>query len=199
MSRILLQTGFHTVQHSLLRVMVMMIGELDFGSIFIDSIGEYRNDNKERPLNPFPQVGFFFIFLCLILLAIALMNLLVRKLDSISFRLHNRMSFWSATLPIFVKSMFFLLSYVHLCGCGTDSRAYFVWVPNEKKDNEIGQSQRRKKNPVVLKVKARKLAKARSSKLFFCFRSVWLLGILSKWRSLQQWEDWPCKLSIKLQ
>ena len=76
--------------------------------------------------------------------------------------------------------MFFLLSYVHLCGCGTDSRAYFVWVPNEKKDNEIGQSQRRKKNPVVLKVKARKLAKARSSKLFFCFRSVWLLGILSK-------------------
>lgn len=115
MSRILLQTGFHTVQHSLLRVMVMMIGELDFGSIFIDSIDEYRNDKKERPLNPFPQVGFFFIFLCLILLAVALMNLLVRKFDSISFRLHNRLSFWSATLPIFVKSMFFFC--YHMCIC----------------------------------------------------------------------------------
>ena len=146
MSRILLQTGFHTVQHSLLRVMVMMIGELDFGSIFIDSIDEYRNDKKERPLNPFPQVGFFFIFLCLILLAVALMNLLVRKFDSISFRLHNRMSFWSATLPIFVKSMFFLLSYVHLCGCGTDSRAYFVWVPMKRKIMKLANNKEEKKS-----------------------------------------------------
>lgn len=71
------QAGFHTLQHSILRVMVMMIGELDFGAIFIDSIGEYKSEKKTRPLNPFPQVGFFFIFLCLFLLAVALMNLLV--------------------------------------------------------------------------------------------------------------------------
>lgn len=148
MSRILLQTGFHTVQHSLLRVMVMMIGELDFGSIFIDSIDEYRNDKKERPLNPFPQVGFFFIFLCLILLAVALMNLLVRKFDSISFRLHNRMSFWSTNI---CKIGVFLLSYVHLCGCGTDSRAYFVWVPMKRKIMKLANLKEEKKIQLYLR------------------------------------------------
>lgn len=75
--------------------------------------------------------------------------------------------------------MFFLLSYVHLCGCGTDSRAYFVWVPMKRKIMKLANN-KEEKNPVVLKVKASKLAKARSSKLFFCFRLVWLLGILSK-------------------
>lgn len=70
------QVGFHTVHHSLLRVMTMMIGELDFGATFIDTIKQ-RNDVNNNPLNPFPPVGFLFIFLCLILLTVALMNLLV--------------------------------------------------------------------------------------------------------------------------
>ena len=69
------------MHHSLLRVLVMMIGEMDFGSIFIDSIGE-RNDKNQNPLNPFPPVGFLFLFICLFLLTIALMNLLVRKYPS---------------------------------------------------------------------------------------------------------------------
>ena len=75
---LIFQTGFHTVYHSLLRVLVMMIGELDFGSIFIDTMGK-RSEANRNPLNPFPRVGFFFLFVCLFLLTIALMNLLVRN------------------------------------------------------------------------------------------------------------------------
>ena len=76
-----LQTGFHTVGHSILRVLVMMIGELDFGNIFIDTI-HVNNDKTQHPLNPFPSVAFVFLFFCLFLLTIALMNLLVRKYSS---------------------------------------------------------------------------------------------------------------------
>lgn len=70
------QIGFHTVEHSLLRVLVMMIGELDFGATFIDTIG-VKNERNQNPLNPFPPFAFIFLFLCLVLLTIALMNLLV--------------------------------------------------------------------------------------------------------------------------
>ncbi|KAJ7385760.1 Transient receptor putative cation channel sub A member 1 [Desmophyllum pertusum] len=70
------QIGFHTVHHSILRVLAMMIGELDLGATFIDSIGQ-RSDKNQNPKNPFPEVAFLFIFLCLILLTVALMNLLV--------------------------------------------------------------------------------------------------------------------------
>ena len=56
----------------------MMIGELDFGSTFIDTIGEKSEENT-NPLNPFPVTGYFFLFLCLFFLNIALMNLLVRN------------------------------------------------------------------------------------------------------------------------
>ena len=73
------------MHHSILRVFVMMIGELDFGATFIDTIDQYRI-TRDRPLNPFPEVGFFFIFLCLFLLSVALMNLLVRKLNETYFR-----------------------------------------------------------------------------------------------------------------
>ena len=66
------------MHHSILRVLVMMIGELDFGTSFIDTIGE-KHPRTDNPLNPFPKVALFFSFLCLFLLAVALMNLLVRK------------------------------------------------------------------------------------------------------------------------
>ena len=75
---IIIQTGFHSVHHSLLRVLVMMIGELDFGTTFIDTIGKKSEENT-NPLNPFPFTGYFFLFLCLFFLTIALMNLLVRN------------------------------------------------------------------------------------------------------------------------
>ncbi|KAL9969326.1 hypothetical protein ACROYT_G021526 [Oculina patagonica] len=70
------QHGFHTVFHSTLRVLVMMVGELDFGEIFIESIGD-TDSSSQNPKNPFPPVAFIFLFLCLFLLSVALMNLLV--------------------------------------------------------------------------------------------------------------------------
>ncbi|XP_068698482.1 transient receptor potential cation channel subfamily A member 1-like isoform X2 [Montipora foliosa] len=70
------QIGFHKVAHSILRVLVMMIGELDFGAIFIDTMEENSRDHQ-NPLNPFPSIGFLFLFICLFLLTVALMNLLV--------------------------------------------------------------------------------------------------------------------------
>ena len=73
---IIIQTAFHSVHHSLLRVLVMMIGELDFVTTFIDTIGKKSEENL---LNPFPFTGYFFLFLCLFFLTVALMNLLVRN------------------------------------------------------------------------------------------------------------------------
>ena len=75
---IIIQPAFHSVHHSLLRVLVMMIGELDFVTTFIDTIGEKCKGNKNL-LNPFPLTGQFFLFLCLFFLTTALMNLLVRN------------------------------------------------------------------------------------------------------------------------
>ena len=75
---IIIQPAFHSVHHSLLRVLVMMIGELDFVTTFIDTIGEKCKGNKKL-LNPFPLTGQFFLFLCLFFLTTALMNLLVRN------------------------------------------------------------------------------------------------------------------------
>ena len=59
----------------------MMIGEMDFGATFIDTMGE-NNEKTNNPENAFPRVAFFFFFVCLVLLTIALMNLLVRILLS---------------------------------------------------------------------------------------------------------------------
>ena len=74
------------MHHAILRVLVMMIGELDYGNIFIDTIHE-KNSRSGNPLNPFPDVGSFFLFVCLFLLSIALMNLLVSKSYQISMAL----------------------------------------------------------------------------------------------------------------
>ena len=59
----------------------MMIGEMDFGATFIDTIGE-ENQKTNNPENAFPKVAFFFFFVCLVLSTIALMNLLIRILLS---------------------------------------------------------------------------------------------------------------------
>ena len=56
----------------------MMTGELDVGDTFIGTIGKKSGENKNL-LNPFPFTGYFFLFLCLFFLTIALMNLLVRN------------------------------------------------------------------------------------------------------------------------
>ena len=57
---------------STLRVLVMTVGELDFA----DFVQLYKNNN---PYTPFPSVAYTFLFFCLVLLSVGLMNLLVRK------------------------------------------------------------------------------------------------------------------------
>ena len=57
---------------STLRVLVMTVGELDFKE-FVEL---YKNQD---PYNPFPSVAYTFLFLCLFLMSVGLMNLLVRK------------------------------------------------------------------------------------------------------------------------
>ena len=68
----ILQDAFRTLPLSTLRVLVMMIGELDFAA-FVEL---YKN---QEPYSPFPAVAYTFLFLCLFLLSVGLMNLLVRK------------------------------------------------------------------------------------------------------------------------
>ena len=58
-----------------------MIGEMDFGATFIDTIGE-DNQKTYNPENAFPKVAFFFFVVCLVLLTIALVYLLVSILLS---------------------------------------------------------------------------------------------------------------------
>ena len=57
---------------STLRVLVMTVGELGF----TDFVELYKNQD---PYNPFPSVAYTFLFLCVFLLSVGLMNLLVRE------------------------------------------------------------------------------------------------------------------------
>ena len=57
---------------STLRVLVMMVGELEFE--------DFVNSSKNQDAgNPFSSVAYTFFFLCLFLMSVGLMNLLVRK------------------------------------------------------------------------------------------------------------------------
>ena len=67
----ILQDAFRTLPLSVLRVLVMMIGELDFAA-FVEL---YKNQD---PYSPFRSAAYTFLFLCLFLLSVGLMNLLVR-------------------------------------------------------------------------------------------------------------------------
>ena len=60
---------------STLRVLVMMVGELDFTD-FVNSSSVTRNQDA---YSAFPSVAYTFFFLCLFLMSVGLMNLLVRK------------------------------------------------------------------------------------------------------------------------
>ena len=57
---------------STLRVLVMMVGELDFSGF----VERYKS---EDPYNPSLSVAYTFLLLCMLLLSVGLMNLLVRK------------------------------------------------------------------------------------------------------------------------
>ena len=54
----------------------MMVGEFEYLTTFIESIGS-NNERTKNPLNPFPEIAATFIFVFLLLMSIILMNLLV--------------------------------------------------------------------------------------------------------------------------
>ena len=68
----LLQDSFRTEPLSTLRVLVMTVGELDF----TDFVELYKNQDPYKPL---PSVAYTFLFLCLFLLSVGLMNLLASE------------------------------------------------------------------------------------------------------------------------
>ena len=72
-----LQDAFNDPGRALIKVMVMMIGEFEFENTFIDTIGK-NSTSTRKPLNPFPEASFVFLTFFLLLMAIILMNLLVR-------------------------------------------------------------------------------------------------------------------------
>ena len=56
-----------------------MIGELDLGDSFVETVGKNSTENG-NPLNPFPDAAFSFGFVFLFLMCIVLMNLLVSRM-----------------------------------------------------------------------------------------------------------------------
>ena len=74
------QQAFTNPGRAFVKVMVMMIGEIEFDDTFIETIGK-KSDTSRAPLNPFPGVSFVFLAFFLLLVSIILMNLLVGRLD----------------------------------------------------------------------------------------------------------------------
>ena len=74
------QHAFTNPGRAFVKVMVMMIGEIEFDDTFIQTIGK-KSDTSRAPLNLFPSVSFVFLTFFLLLMSIILMNLLVGRLD----------------------------------------------------------------------------------------------------------------------
>jgi len=70
------QHAFTNPGRAFVKVMVMMIGEIEFDDTFIQTIGK-KSDTSRAPLNLFPSVSFVFLAFFLLLMSIILMNLLV--------------------------------------------------------------------------------------------------------------------------
>ena len=67
------QDAFKTPGRAIVKTMVMMIGEMDFDTIFVDN---YNNQELLR----YKEMSLFIFFLLVILITIVLMNLMVSKL-----------------------------------------------------------------------------------------------------------------------
>ena len=72
-SDILLQENFENVGFSLIKSMVMMIGEFEFDDLFFDNVGNAPN---ELPL-PYQTTTFLFFVVFVCVMSIIVMNLLV--------------------------------------------------------------------------------------------------------------------------
>ena len=73
------QHAFTNPGRAFVKVMAMMIGEIQFDDTFIKTIGK-NSDTSRAPLNPFPGASFVFLTFFLLLMSIILMNLLVGRL-----------------------------------------------------------------------------------------------------------------------
>ena len=84
LSFVLPQPAFQNLAVALIKVLVMTVGEIDFGNTFIDTIGK-NSTSTNNPLNPFPDASFIFISFFLLLMTISLMNLLVGNKTRVVF------------------------------------------------------------------------------------------------------------------
>ncbi|XP_031557741.1 transient receptor potential cation channel subfamily A member 1-like isoform X2 [Actinia tenebrosa] len=68
------QPSFNSFVRSFVKTTVMTLGEIDFTSTFVDSLGGNENGSPE---NPYPQVALVFCLVFMLAMSISLMNLLV--------------------------------------------------------------------------------------------------------------------------
>ncbi|XP_031557742.1 transient receptor potential cation channel subfamily A member 1-like isoform X3 [Actinia tenebrosa] len=66
--------SFNSFVRSFVKTTVMTLGEIDFTSTFVDSLGGNENGSPE---NPYPQVALVFCLVFMLAMSISLMNLLV--------------------------------------------------------------------------------------------------------------------------
>ena len=73
------QESFKTLAWSIVKVSVMMVGEFEYETNFVDNVNR-SSETTGNPLNPFPEISLMFIYFFLFMMSIILMNLLVRML-----------------------------------------------------------------------------------------------------------------------
>lgn len=72
------QAAFDTFFLTLVKVIVMTVGELDYTTLLVDSL-ENKNPATKAPLVPYRESSFIFLCLFVFAMPIILMNLLVSK------------------------------------------------------------------------------------------------------------------------
>lgn len=79
-----LQDAFNTIWWSLLKTFIMMVGEIDYGSIIVDS-KDILSEGTGAPLVPIPHFTAIVVFLFCMLISVLLMNLLVSHSQMLYF------------------------------------------------------------------------------------------------------------------
>lgn len=70
------QAVFSTLSWSFIKTFIMMIGEIDYGSIIIEAKDQY-NEETGAPLAPIPGFSAAIVCLFCLMVSVLLMNLLV--------------------------------------------------------------------------------------------------------------------------
>ena len=72
------QNAFSSVWWSLLKTVIMMVGEIDYGSIIVDSM-DLSNEGTGAPLVPTPHFSSVVVCFFCMMVSVLLMNLLVSE------------------------------------------------------------------------------------------------------------------------